>query len=577
MDMRSLLTLSVLLALIREDKGEKPAVSLLPRFPDVFVGDDITLICKRGGGTIKWFINGKLQSDQNSSMLLTAVTSKDNGEYVCERGGLKSDPYPLTVEELEPHAQLSPSIGGAVMTKGDGRNLVLQVDDGPNGWKCYVLRGESGFTLGTSVDKMKNRAVIFAELNEAKRATFWCKNGEQRSNAVTLKMTDLKVMLDPPAVPALLGESVALRCAVWGGKADRAVFYKDNKTVRTTTGDTYIITNATQDHAGQYSCHATYRYSHISAEAAEQKGDSDAQELKVIGGPPAPTVDSTSPKSLECFCRDCPSSCTSYYWYQTFLNDSFARRRLPENTHIITVEEGGLFSCRMECGKGFSRFSNIYSYKAQPPSESVNVLPILVAVILMVLGVLIVVLIALKRRRHGGSSVQAPAQDKDKKKDGDYEQIQLTDQAVYNTLGENTDKDKAEGGYEALKKRQEEAVYHTLGENADKDKAEGGYEALKKRQEEAVYHTLGAAESQGQSEGQGEGQGGYEALKSVKAEVYQTLSSTDSKTPAGKSEGGYEQLPQKDKDYETVAVDENPYEDLKAGKQDKKEMSKEKE
>ncbi|XP_056119699.1 high affinity immunoglobulin gamma Fc receptor I-like [Rhinichthys klamathensis goyatoka] len=364
--MRSLLTLSVLLALIREDKGEKPAVSLLPRFPDVFVGDDITLICKRGNGTIKWFINGKPKSHQDSPMLLTAVTSKDNGEYQCERGGSKSDPYILTVEELEPHAQLSPSIGGAVMTKGDGRNLVLQVDDDPNGWKCFVWRGESGFTLGTSADKMKNRAVIIAELNEAKRATFWCKNGRQRSNAVTLKMTELKVMLDPPAVPALLGESVALRCAVWGGKADRAVFYKDNKQIATTTEDTYIITNATQDHAGQYSCHATYRYSHISAEAVQQEGDSDAQELKVIGGPPAPTVDSTSPKSLECFCRDCPSSCTSYCWYQTFLNDSFARQRLPENTQIITVEEGGLFSCRMECGKGFSRFSNIYSYKGTP-------------------------------------------------------------------------------------------------------------------------------------------------------------------------------------------------------------------
>ncbi|XDV47999.1 hypothetical protein PO909_017519 [Leuciscus waleckii] len=121
MDMRSLLTLSVLLALIREDKGQKPAVFLLPRFPDVFAGDDVTLICKGRGEPIKWFINGDPQSHQGSSMLLTAVTSKNNGVYECERGGSKSDPYTLTVEELEPHAQLSPSIGGAVMSKGGGR------------------------------------------------------------------------------------------------------------------------------------------------------------------------------------------------------------------------------------------------------------------------------------------------------------------------------------------------------------------------------------------------------------------------------------------------------------------------
>ncbi|XDV48006.1 hypothetical protein PO909_017521 [Leuciscus waleckii] len=475
-------------------------------FPDVFAGDDVTLICKGRGEPIKWFINGDPQSHQGSSMLLTVVTSKNNGIYECERGGSKSDPYTLIVEELEPHAQLSPFIGGAVMSKGGGRNLVLYVDDDAYGWKCFVLRGESGFVIKPDVLN-KTTAVIYAELKEAKRATFWCENGTRRSNAVTLKMTELKVMLDPPAAPALLGESVTLSCRVWGGKAETAMFYKDNKPITDRTEDTYIITNATQADTGQYRCHATYRYTHISADAARQEGDSDAQELKVIGGPPAATVDSTSHNNLKCFCRDCPDNCKSCYWYHTLFNDSFAHRRLPEKTQIITVKEGGLYSCRRVCGKGFSRFSNVYSYTAQP--EPVNVLPIVVAAILMVLGVLIVVLIALKRRRRGGSSVQATAQAKDKTTGGDYEQIQLTDQAVYHTLGENTDKDKAkakaeaEGGYEALEKRQEEAVYHTLGENTDKDKAkakaeaEGGYEALKNRQEEAVYHTLGAAEGQG--------------------------------------------------------------------------------
>jgi len=98
-----------------------------------------------------------------------------------------------------------------------------------------------------------------------------------------LCVSELKVMLEPPAIPALLGESVALRCAVWGGKAETAAFYKDNQLITTTKEDTYIITNATQDHNGQYRCHATYRYTHITADAARQEGDSDAQEIKVIG------------------------------------------------------------------------------------------------------------------------------------------------------------------------------------------------------------------------------------------------------------------------------------------------------
>lgn len=72
-------------------------MSLLPRFPDVFVGDDITLICKGGSGTIKWFINGAQQSHQDYLMVLTAVTSDNSREYECERGGLKSNKLPITV------------------------------------------------------------------------------------------------------------------------------------------------------------------------------------------------------------------------------------------------------------------------------------------------------------------------------------------------------------------------------------------------------------------------------------------------------------------------------------------------
>lgn len=73
------------------------SVSVMPRSLDLFVGDDVTLICKGQSGLTKWFVNGKEQSDQNSSVLLTAVTTKNNGEYECERGGSRSSPYTLTV------------------------------------------------------------------------------------------------------------------------------------------------------------------------------------------------------------------------------------------------------------------------------------------------------------------------------------------------------------------------------------------------------------------------------------------------------------------------------------------------
>ncbi|XP_059391366.1 uncharacterized protein LOC132124365 [Carassius carassius] len=409
MNMRSLLTLPVFLALIRGTKGQKPTVLLRPKFPQVYVGDDITLICNREGRSkpTTWYRDGKVQgSYKDYTMLLTAVTPENNGSYKCGQDNQESDPFTLIVLELEPHAQLSPSVGGAVMTKGDGRNLVLQVDDDLKDWSCFVLRGVNTFRLGVDVDEEMKRAVIFAELKEAKRATFWCKKKKalHRSNAVTLKMTELLVMLVPPAVPVLQGEPVALRCVVWGGpKLENAVFYKDKTQVISSSEGTYTITNATQDNNGKYSCHATYRYTRISAGAARKEGDSDAQEIKVIDGP-ATAVISGSTKSLQCSCPRCPKTYTSYHWYHTLFNDQQAHRRLPESDMSITPEEEGLYSCRFDCGNGFSRFSDSYSYKAQP-AEFGGLLCILVggAALIILLGVTVWML---KRRKRGGSHMQ---------------------------------------------------------------------------------------------------------------------------------------------------------------------------
>ncbi|KAF4095559.1 Fc receptor-like protein 3 [Onychostoma macrolepis] len=170
------------------------------------------------------------------------------------------------------------------------------------------------------------------------------------------------VMLVPPAVPVLQGEPVALRCVVWGGvKLEKAIFYKDKSEITSSPEGTYTITNATLSDNGKYSCHATYRFIQIGAETEQKEGDSDAQELKVIGGPPAAVI-SASTNSLQCSCPHCPDDCTSYHWYHTLFNDSYARKKLSENDQSITAEEEGQYRCRRECGKGFSRFSNIYSY-----------------------------------------------------------------------------------------------------------------------------------------------------------------------------------------------------------------------
>ncbi|XP_051970793.1 uncharacterized protein LOC127635055 [Xyrauchen texanus] len=600
MEMRVfLLPLSVLLAFIRENEGQI-TVSHFPNFPRVYVGDDISLTCNGNGEPIKWYINNAhLPIHQDSLMHLTALTPANNGEYKCERNGVPSDVYQLTVLELEPHAQLSLSAGGVVIAKGEGRTLVLHVDDELKGWACFASRfGGSGFKLGMDPDKETQRGFIFAELKEAKRASFWCLNRKtkHRSNAVTLKMTESKVMLEPPATPAMEGQTIALRCVVWGGgKVEHAVFYFNGTELEEKNDDTYTITHAAQKNNGQYSCQATYRYSHIHRQAAQQKGSSDQQELKVIGGPPVPSVSLISSNFLHCHCNLCHANCTTYYWYHTPFDKSNIRSRLKsEFSQNLTITEEGLYSCRVKCENGFSCFSKAYSNNKAGGGKII----IALMVFLIILGVTIIVLVVLKRRqrRRGESGKQAIGGGKDDRKKqagGDYEQINLTDQGVYDTLGEASAQDKAEAGYEHLKRR-EDAVYHTLGtgegQSQGQGEGQGGYEALKGVKAE-VYHTLGPGE--GQSQGQGQGQGGYEALKGVKAEVYHTLGPGEGQSQGqGQGQGGYEALKGvkaevyhtlgpgegqsqgqgkgegtgKAAGYEVTLDEENPYEELKGEK-----------
>ncbi|XP_073720394.1 uncharacterized protein [Misgurnus anguillicaudatus] len=394
--MKAFLSLSVLFAVIRENIG-KPTVFDLRKYPLVYVGDDITLACKGAAEPITWKINAVEQSNKNSIMIVMMVTPENNGKYTCQKNGEESDPFTLTVLVLEPHAQLSLPIGGAVITKGEARILTLQVDEDLEKWKCFAFRNNVGYMLPVT-KKNKNMGTVYAELQDTERATFWCMKNKtnHRSNALTLKMTERLVMLEPPVAPVWRDETITLRCAVWGGaEVIQAEFYKDNVIVnkKRVQRDKYKITNATELNNGEYKCIATYKYSHISSAAATHTHESDPQELKVIGGPPVAVLGIDNKGSLQCSCKHCESVCKTYEWYYT--DNSGTRTKLQEETkHEINLIVGGSYICRAACQDGFSRFSTPHVY--QRPSYGVGVA---VAVVLASILMLIIILVAFKCRR----------------------------------------------------------------------------------------------------------------------------------------------------------------------------------
>lgn len=77
-----------------------------------------------------------------------------------------------------------------MVARGEARVLTLQVDEELDKWKCYTFRDHSGFVTKILPDGA-NVGRVYADLQNAQRATIWCKkmNSSHRSNVVTLMMT----------------------------------------------------------------------------------------------------------------------------------------------------------------------------------------------------------------------------------------------------------------------------------------------------------------------------------------------------------------------------------------------------
>lgn len=62
-------------------------------------------------------------------------------------------------------------------------------------------------------------------------------------------------------LPAVAGESLTLRCLVWGTDLiTRTVFYKDNAVILDSVSPTYKIPKVTESVKGRYKCDATFTH-----------------------------------------------------------------------------------------------------------------------------------------------------------------------------------------------------------------------------------------------------------------------------------------------------------------------------
>ncbi|XP_074475315.1 uncharacterized protein LOC141758108 isoform X2 [Sebastes fasciatus] len=513
--MKHLLLLAVFVILARCQ--QKPQVSMSPKLEEIYSGDLFFLRCDNSasGSTVKWYFNDMEQTLTTETWKIGVAAPKHSGSYQCESNGQKSDAFPIVVSDYAPIASLTIKTGQPVVRTGGSVVLQLDNEDGLQGWNCWVYR--NGLTRMIKLRLAKDSVNVAFQPHRLTdpETIFWCSDTQKRrSNQITVRTSVKDISLEMYPLPAVVGESLTLKCLVWGtDQISRAVFYKDNVIILEGHNPIYQIPNVTESAKGNYKCDATYTHKGRTA-GLPYKYVSDVQDV-FVQVPPMKAVLSAN-GGLSCSCRLCPGD-RSYRWYHKTDGQPWAL--MDSRQEFMMPKASGTYACRAVWNTMRSLLSNGYVYR--PPITSILIGG---AVVPMILALAVAVgCYVYYRKRNTTSPIyeDMPLRSRDKG-DDQYEKLQKGAQrgGEYDTLQpEAPGRQKKDGEYEALKKDEMTGgEYHTV-RLAGAVGGEGGYEALKKEgMTGGEYHTV-------RIEGAVGGEGGYEALKKegMKEGVYHSL------------------------------------------------------
>ncbi|XP_034716136.1 uncharacterized protein LOC117936831 isoform X2 [Etheostoma cragini] len=522
-----LLLLAVLALLARCQ--QKPQVSMSPILTQIFSGDLFFLRCNSSTDGTKWYINNIEQMMTNDTWKISSASPKNSGSYQCKSGSnmQMSKAFSLKVLDYFPRASLTIKTGQPVVRPGDSVVLQLDHEEGLQGWKCFVYR--AGKTMRIQLRLLNDSvSVVFQTKRlEIPETIFWCSdtNKQLRSNQITVRTSVKDVSLEMYPLPAVVGDSLILKCLAWGtDDISRTIFYQNNAVIQDGIGYTYQISDVKESARGTYKCAATFTHK-ARTEGQPYNVVSDDQDMFLHA--PAIKAFLSANNGLSCSCPLCPNN-IYYHWY--YKNNGQPWTLLTHNQGFIMPKKSGTYACRAVWNDGRSSLSIGHVY--QVPTFIITVVVIVLVIVVLVL-VAVFVLIRYKKRHATGRIYE----DMPLKSQGEYEMLRKGGQkeGEYDTLHpEAPGRQKKEGEYETLKKEEmTEGEYHTVRMEGAVG-GEGGYEALKKEgRKEELYHTLGMEGAAGEG-------GGYEALKKEGRDkgVYHTLGMEGA---AGEG-GGYEAL-----------------------------------
>ncbi|XP_058870487.1 high affinity immunoglobulin gamma Fc receptor I-like, partial [Acipenser ruthenus] len=232
-EVAALILLTVVSCSRQYEELPQTTLTLEPPFPEIFTGETVTLRCGVEGGSAGWkylwykdsedtpVLQTAGRSITGDSYTITAAAVSDQGQYCCRGQRVDqplysqlSDKVTLPVSEGHPQAVLTLQPAWAQIFIGETVTLSCEVEGGSAGWRFKQYRdGREEAGCSDKYSKRYGDRCKISSAQESHSGVYWCESasGQERSNAVTLTVSNQWVILQTPRQPVTEGDSLTLR------------------------------------------------------------------------------------------------------------------------------------------------------------------------------------------------------------------------------------------------------------------------------------------------------------------------------------------------------------------------------
>ncbi|XP_058867976.1 Fc receptor-like protein 5 [Acipenser ruthenus] len=263
-------------------------------------------------------------------------------------------------EEGHPQAVLTLQPAWAQIFPGETVTLSCEVEGDSADWRFKQYRkGQEQAVCQKPSPSMGNSVgctISTPQYNHS--GVYWCESasGQERSNTVTLTVSNQWVILQTPPQPVIEGDVLTLRCRVRGYTATRVVFYKDNKVLQSRADTELSVDRVSESDEGSYKCRAWWSSSTYSGDSAEVRVSvRELPQTTLTLEPPFPEIFTGETVTLRCGVEG-GSAGWKYLWYKDSEDTPLlqtAGRSITGDSYTITaaaVSDQGQYCCRGQRG-----------------------------------------------------------------------------------------------------------------------------------------------------------------------------------------------------------------------------------